>query len=176
MLDDGRLTDGQGRTVVFTNTVILMTSNIGSQEILSYRGAGEPEVYEKMKSEVLDLLQHEFRPEFLNRLDEIVVFHGLTREELRRIVDLQLARLVARLESRNIRLRLTDAARDHLAEAGYDPAFGARPLKRAIQRELENELARKIVGGEIRDGMEVVVDRPSDAAALTISAGVAEAA
>jgi ATP-dependent Clp protease ATP-binding subunit ClpB len=177
VLDDGRLTDGQGRTVVFTNTVILMTSNIGSAEILSYRGGtGDAEIYERMKNEVLGLLQHEFRPEFLNRLDEIVVFHGLTREELRRIVDLQLARLVARLESRNIRLELTDAARDHLASVGYDPAYGARPLKRTIQRELENELARKIVAGEIRDGAVVLVDKPAESGKLEFVTEMAKAA
>ncbi|MFN2425432.1 MAG: ATP-dependent chaperone ClpB [Candidatus Binatia bacterium] len=176
VLDDGRLTDGQGRTVVFTNTVILMTSNIGSAEILTHRSAGDAEAYERMKTEVLELLSQEFRPEFLNRLDEIVVFHALTREELRRIVDLQLTRLVTRLEARNIRLRLTADARDHLAEVGYDAAYGARPLKRAIQRELENELARRIVGGEVRDGMEVVVDRTPDGSRLTFSAEVAQAA
>ena len=174
VLDDGRLTDGQGRTVVFTNTVILMTSNIGSTEILSYGGAGDAEAYESMKSEVLGLLQHEFRPEFLNRLDEIVVFHALTREELRRIVDLQVLRLVARLEGRNIRMRLTDAARDHLASVGYDPAYGARPLKRTIQREIENELAKRIVGGEVQGGMEVVVDKPAEGAKLTFHAELAQ--
>ncbi len=172
VLDDGRLTDGQGRTVVFTNTVILMTSNIGSTEILSYGGAGDAESYESMKSEVLGLLQHEFRPEFLNRLDEIVVFHALTREELRRIVDLQVLRLVARLEGRNIRMRLTDAARDHLAAVGYDPAYGARPLKRTIQREVENELAKRIVGGEVQGGMEVVVDKPTEGTKLTFAASL----
>jgi ATP-dependent Clp protease ATP-binding subunit ClpB len=176
VLDDGRLTDGQGRTVVFTNTVILMTSNIGSSEILSYGGSSDADAYERMKSEVLGLLAHEFRPEFLNRLDEVVVFHGLTREELRRIVDLQVARLVSRLESRNIRLRLTDAARDHLAAVGYDPAYGARPLKRTIQREVENELAKRIVAGEIRDGMDVTVDRPEGSAKIVFAASVAEAA
>jgi ATP-dependent Clp protease ATP-binding subunit ClpB len=175
VLDDGRLTDGQGRTVVFANTVILMTSNIGSAEILSYRGASDADPYEAMKSEVLGLLAHEFRPEFLNRLDEVVVFHGLTREELRRIVDLQVARLVSRLESRNIRLRLTDAARDHLAAVGFDPAYGARPLKRTIQREIENELAKKIVAGEVRDGTEVLVDKPEGAGRIVFTTTAAEA-
>jgi ATP-dependent Clp protease ATP-binding subunit ClpB len=175
VLDDGRLTDGQGRTVVFTNTVILMTSNIGSAEILAYRGAGEKEEYERMKAEVLGLLSREFRPEFLNRLDEIVVFHGLTQAELRRIVDLQLVRLASRLESRNIHLRLTDAARDQLATVGYDPAYGARPLKRAIQREIENELAKRIVAGEIRDGMEIIVDK-NDGSGLTFTTAMAHAA
>ncbi|MBI5506025.1 MAG: ATP-dependent chaperone ClpB [Deltaproteobacteria bacterium] len=176
VLDDGRLTDGQGRTVVFNNTVVLMTSNIGSSEILSYRGAGSADAYEEMKKEVLGLLQHEFRPEFLNRLDEIVVFHGLTRSELRRIVDLQVARLQERLESRGIHLQLTEAASTWLAEVGYDPSYGARPLKRTIQREVENELARRIVAAEVRDGMEVVIDRPVDGAKLTFAGKVAEAA
>ncbi len=176
VLDDGRLTDGQGRTVVFNNTVVLMTSNIGSSEILSYRGTDSPEVYERMKTEVLGLLQHEFRPEFLNRLDEIVVFHGLTRNELRRIVDLQVARLQERLESRNIHLQLTEAASSHLGEVGYDPSYGARPLKRTIQREVENELARRIVAGEVRDGMDVVIDRPADGSKLTFAAKAAQVA
>ncbi|HYC53849.1 MAG TPA: ATP-dependent chaperone ClpB [Candidatus Binatia bacterium] len=176
VLDDGRLTDGQGRTVVFTNTVILMTSNIGSQEILAYRGGGDPESYGRMKTEVLALLSREFRPEFLNRLDEIVVFHGLTKAELRQIVDLQVARLQARLEARNIRLRLSDGARDFIAEVGYDPTFGARPLKRTIQREIENELARRIVSGEIRDGMEVDVDRDEAGGKLAFRTHLAEAA
>jgi ATP-dependent Clp protease ATP-binding subunit ClpB len=156
--------------------VILMTSNIGSAEILAYRGASDSEAYESMKSEVLGLLSREFRPEFLNRLDEIVVFHALTREELRRIVDLQLTRLVSRLESRNIRLRLSDAARDQLAAVGYDPAYGARPLKRAIQREIENELAKRIVSREIRDGMEIIVDKPNDGSSFTFETAVAQAA
>jgi ATP-dependent Clp protease ATP-binding subunit ClpB len=158
VLDDGRLTDGQGRTVNFTNTVVLMTSNIGSTEILSYRDTGSPEGYETMREEVLGILKRSFRPEFLNRLDEIVVFRGLDREKLRRIVDIQIGRVAQRLESRQIRLVLTEAARDHLAQVGYDPTYGARPLKRAIQRELETELARKIVSAEIRDGMTVTVD------------------
>jgi ATP-dependent Clp protease ATP-binding subunit ClpB len=166
VLDDGRLTDSQGRTVNFTNTVILMTSNIGSQEILAYgdeSGAG----YEAMKAEVMGLLRNEFRPEFLNRLDEIVVFHGLRRDELRRIVDLQLDRLRHRLEPRRIELELSDEARDYLANVGYDPTYGARPLKRTIQRELETPLATKMVAGEIVDGCKVVVGR-SDEGGLTI--------
>ena len=158
VLDDGRLTDGQGRTVNFRNTVVLMTSNIGSTEILNYSDTGSSQEYEAMRAEVLDILKRSFRPEFLNRLDEIVVFRGLDREKLRRIVDIQIARVAHRLEARQIQLFLTDAARDHLAQVGYDPTYGARPLKRAIQRELETELARKIVSGEIRDGMVVTVD------------------
>ncbi len=154
LLDDGRLTDGHGRTVDFRNTVVIMTSNIASQIILGYRGQD----YEKMKSECLDVLRRSFRPEFLNRVDEIVVFHPLAREQLRQIVDIQLIRLRKRLEERKIELELTDKARDYLAEHGYDPSFGARPLKRLIQRELETALGRKLLTGEIRDNSHVRVD------------------
>jgi len=162
LLDDGRLTDGHGRTVNFVNTVVLMTSNIGSTEILGYGRQDSDGSYARMKAEVLGLLRDHFRPEFLNRLDEIVVFHGLTPEQLRQIVDRQLVRLQRRLLSRRIALRLSDRARDHLAEAGYDPVYGARPLKRVIQRELETELARLLVAGEIADGMDVSVDLDTD--------------
>jgi ATP-dependent Clp protease ATP-binding subunit ClpB len=177
VLDDGRLTDGQGRTVNFTNTVVLMTSNVGSTEILSYREGGSEDAYESMRAEVMELLKREFRPEFLNRLDEIVVFHGLTREQLREIVDIQVARVAARLESRHIKMELTDAARDYLAAAGYDPTYGARPLKRAIQRELETPLAKQIVAGEVSDGMLVTVDiGTEEAPGLKFSAVVSDAA
>src|SRR5579885_13936 len=154
LLDDGRLTDGHGRTVDFRNTVVIMTSNIASQIILGYRGQD----YEKMKAECLDVLRRSFRPEFLNRVDEIVVFHPLAREQLRQIVDIQLGRLRKRLEERKIELELSDKARDYLAEHGYDPSFGARPLKRLIQRELETALGRKLLAGEIRDNSQVKVD------------------
>jgi ATP-dependent Clp protease ATP-binding subunit ClpB len=139
-----------------------MTSNVGSTEILSYRGSSDETSYESMKSDVLALLKQEFRPEFLNRLDEIVVFHGLTTEQLRAIVDKQIQHLATRLEARRMTIRLSDAARDHLAEVGYDPTYGARPLKRAIQRELETALAKKIVAGELGDGMDVFVDLDGD--------------
>jgi ATP-dependent Clp protease ATP-binding subunit ClpB len=154
LLDDGRLTDGHGRTVDFRNTVVIMTSNIASQLILGYRG----EDYEKMKDECLEVLRRSFRPEFLNRVDETVVFHPLAREQLRQIVEIQLARLRKRLEERKIELELTDKARDYLAEHGYDPSFGARPLKRLIQRELETALGRKLLVGEVRDNSRVKVD------------------
>jgi ATP-dependent Clp protease ATP-binding subunit ClpB len=154
LLDDGRLTDGQGRTVDFKNTIVIMTSNIASQLILSYKGKD----YDKMKEECLAVLRQSFRPEFLNRVDEIVVFHPLTHEELREIVDIQIAVLRKRLMDRKIDLELTDRARDYFAEHGYDPVYGARPLKRLIQRELETALARKVLGGEIRDGSRVTVD------------------
>ncbi len=154
ILDDGRLTDGQGRTVDFKNAVVIMTSNIAGQLILSFKGRD----YEQMKEQCLDVLRQSFRPEFLNRVDEIVVFHPLSKEELRSIVDIQLARLRERLSERKIDLELTDKARDYFAERGYDPVYGARPLKRMIQRELETTLGRKLLAGEIRDGSRVKVD------------------
>ena len=157
ILDDGRLTDSHGRTVDFKNTVIIMTSNIGSHYILEYQGTDE-ESYQRMKEMVLEALRMHFRPEFLNRVDEIVVFRSLTKEQLKEIVDLQVARLKARLEDKRITLELTDRAKEHLAEIGYDPNFGARPLRRAIQRELETPLAYKIVAGEVKEGDRVVVD------------------
>jgi ATP-dependent Clp protease ATP-binding subunit ClpB len=154
LLDDGRLTDGHGRTVDFKNTVVIMTSNIASQIILSYKGQN----YDRMKEQCLDALRQQFRPEFLNRIDEIVVFHTLTKEQLRTIVDIQLERLRKRLEERKIELELTDKARDYFAEHGYDPVYGARPLRRMIQRELETALGRKLLLGEIRDNSHVIVD------------------
>ena len=158
VLDDGRMTDGQGRTVNFRNTVILLTSNIGSTEILAYGDTQDEASYKAMKAEVTGLLRRSFRPEFLNRLDEIVVFRGLSREQLREIVDKQVALVTQRLANRGIALKLTPAARDYLADVGYDPTYGARPLKRTIQRDVETQLAKRIIGGEIRDDMEVRVD------------------
>lgn len=158
ILDDGRLTDGQGRTVDFKNTIVIMTSNIGSHRILGYRGAFEGENFERMKETVLEEMRQHFRPEFLNRVDEIVVFHALSEEHLKQIVDIQLERLQKRLEERHIRLEVTEAAKDHLVRVGYDPAYGARPLKRAIQKEVETALGRRLLQGEVRDGQTVVVD------------------
>ena len=158
ILDDGRLTDGQGRTVDFKNTIVIMTSNIGSHRILEYRGAFAGEGYDRMKETVLDELRHHFRPEFLNRVDEIIVFHALSEEHLKQIVEIQLNGLRKRLADRHIELELTDRARGHLVRTGYDPNYGARPLKRAIQREIETPMARMILGGEIRDGHRVLVD------------------
>jgi ATP-dependent Clp protease ATP-binding subunit ClpB len=158
ILDDGRLTDSQGRVVDFKNTVIIMTSNIGSQRILEFSGKEGAEGYELMKEAVLVELRHHFRPEFLNRVDDIVVFHALTEEDLKRILDIQLDRLRARLAERHIRLELTPEAATHLAREGYDPVYGARPLKRAIQKELETPIGRLLLGGVIRDGQRVVVD------------------
>ncbi|MEO6030109.1 MAG: ATP-dependent chaperone ClpB [Candidatus Binatia bacterium] len=158
ILDDGRLTDGHGRTVDFKNSVVIMTSNIGSQVILGYRGGADEEAYDAMKRDVLEALRGHFRPEFLNRVDEIVVFHGLSREQIGSIVEIQLGRLRKRLAERKIMLELTPAARDHFANTGYDPVYGARPLKRLLQKEIETTLARKILAGEVSDGSRVVVD------------------
>jgi ATP-dependent Clp protease ATP-binding subunit ClpB len=158
ILDDGRLTDGHGRTVNFKNTVVIMTSNVGSHLITGYRGGDDPTAYEAMRRDVLGALQQQFRPEFLNRVDDIVVFHALSREHLRDIVDIQLRRLAARLADRNLELVFTDAAKDLLAERGFDPVYGARPLKRAISSAVETVLAHRIIAGEVRDGDRVRVD------------------
>ncbi len=157
LLDDGRLTDGQGRTVDFKNTIVILTSNIGSHRILQYHGAFAGEEYGRMKETVLGELRQSFRPEFLNRLDEIIVFHALSEEHLKQIVEIQLNGLRARLAERHITLYLSDEARTTLVRNGYDPSYGARPLKRAIQREIETPLARLIVGGEVRDGQTLWV-------------------
>ncbi len=166
ILDDGRLTDSHGRTVDFKNTIIIMTSNIGSHLILEHRG-GTDESYERMRETVLAELRRTFRPEFLNRVDEIVVFHALTEEHLKRIVEIQLERLRQRVRDRQIELELTERAKARLAEWGYDPVFGARPLKRVIQREVETPLAKLILQGEVRDNSLVIVDE--DGGRLTFS-------
>jgi ATP-dependent Clp protease ATP-binding subunit ClpB len=153
VLDDGRLTDGQGRTVDFRNTVIIMTSNLGSQAIQELGGEAN---YAAMKGAVMQVLTEHFRPEFINRVDEIVVFHSLGREQIRSIVDIQLGRLRHRLAERDIQLRLDDAARDRIGEAGFDTVYGARPLKRAIQAQIENPLAQQILRGEFTAGDRVV--------------------
>jgi len=173
ILDDGRLTDGHGRTVDFKNSVVIMTSNIGSQVILGYRGGAEDEAYAAMKREVLEAMRGHFRPEFLNRIDEIVVFHGLSREQLAQIVEIQLGHLRKRLGERKITLELTPAARDHFASTGYDPVYGARPLKRLLQREIETTLARKILAAEVTEGARVVVD-VGDGGQLVFTASPAE--
>jgi ATP-dependent Clp protease ATP-binding subunit ClpB len=158
ILEDGRLTDGQGRTVDFKNTIVIMTSNVGSHRILAYQGAFAGEAFERMKETVLEELRQHFRPEFLNRVDEIVVFHALSEEHLKHIVEIQLELLQRRLAERHIRLEVTDAAKEHLVRVGYDPAYGARPLKRVIQKEVETALGRRLLKGEIRDGQTVTVD------------------
>jgi ATP-dependent Clp protease ATP-binding subunit ClpB len=155
VLDDGRLTDGQGRTVDFRNTVIVMTSNLGSD--LIQRLAGE-EHYDAMKSAVLEIVSGHFRPEFINRIDEVVVFHPLGREQIRAIADIQIDWLRRRLADRGLGLEVSTAALDRLGEAGFDPVYGARPLKRAIQQQLENPLAQQILAGEFAQGQTVAVD------------------
>jgi ATP-dependent Clp protease ATP-binding subunit ClpB len=160
ILDDGRVTDSQGRTVNFRNTVIIMTSNIGSMLILEYAPRmGEPGVRDEVEREVLAEMRRHFRPEFLNRVDDVIVFKPLDRPELKTIVDLQLRRLEQLLADWKMTLRITDAAKDVIAEEGYDPAYGARPLKRAIQRLVQNPLAVRILEGEFEEGDTVEVDR-----------------
>jgi ATP-dependent Clp protease ATP-binding subunit ClpB len=156
ILDDGRVTDAQGRTVDFKNSIIIMTSNIGSQYILDV--AGDDNRYDEMRNRVMEAMRNSFRPEFLNRLDELIIFHSLQKSELRHIVQLQVDRLKQRLTDRKISLKLSSSALDFLAEVGYDPVFGARPLKRAIQRELETQIAKAILRGDFSDGDTIFVD------------------
>jgi ATP-dependent Clp protease ATP-binding subunit ClpB len=168
ILDDGRLTDGQGRTVDFKNTIIIMTSNIGSHRILDFSGQSGAD-YAVMRATVLDELRRNFKPEFLNRVDEIVVFTALSESDLEKIVEIQLERLRKRLVDRRITIELTPAAVRHIVKDGYDPVYGARPLKRTIQRELETPLARKILSGEILEGMTVRIDYDRDRGELTFA-------
>jgi ATP-dependent Clp protease ATP-binding subunit ClpB len=164
LLDDGRLTDGKGRTVDFKNTVVIMTSNVGSHLIAedavrhSADDRSRGELSEGLKREVMDVLRSQFRPEFLNRVDEIIVFHTLTREQMRSIIDIQLRGLMKRLQDRKIRVELTDRAKDLLIEEGYDPTYGARPLKRTIQRRVLDPLAMRVLQGEFREGNVVRID------------------
>jgi ATP-dependent Clp protease ATP-binding subunit ClpB len=167
ILDDGRLTDGQGRTIDFRNTILIMTSNIGSHRILGFRGSSDAD-YTVMRATVLDELRQHFRPEFLNRVDELVVFKALSEEQLAQIVEIQLGRLRERLDDRHIVIELTPAARRHLVKTGYDPVYGARPLKRAIQRELETPLARRILAGELHDGERAVADYDDNAGEIVL--------
>jgi ATP-dependent Clp protease ATP-binding subunit ClpB len=155
ILDDGRLTDSQGRTVDFKNTLIIMTSNIGSPHLLD--NAGEGEIDPNTRAKVMKELRSHFRPEFLNRIDEIVLFKPLTPKEITRIVDLLVHSIQARLADRKITLKLTDDAKAYIAEHGYDPVYGARPLKRFLQKEIETGLSRQILAGTIEDGSTVTV-------------------
>ena len=155
VLDDGRLTDGQGRTVDFTNSIIVMTSNVGSQAIMDLTDTDEEET---IRDRVLEALRHKFLPEFLNRIDEIVVFHPLERNDIRKIVDLQLAKLEKQMESHGFKLEVSDDAKTLLANEGYDPVYGARPLKRVIQNRLQNALANSLLGGEFEAGSTIRVD------------------
>ena len=161
VLDDGRLTDGQGRTVDFRNTVIVMTSNLGSsliQELSDNAGSTDPaETYTQMKAAVMGVVQTHFRPEFINRLDDIVVFHPLDKKQIKEIARIQTRYLASRLAERQIQLDLDDSALSLLGNVGFDPVYGARPLKRAIQTQLENPLAQKILSGEFGSGDTVHV-------------------
>jgi ATP-dependent Clp protease ATP-binding subunit ClpA len=174
VLDDGRLTDGQGRTVDFRNTVLIMTSNVGSQFINSFteRGdAGDAKAYDQMKHQITEALRVQFRPEFLNRIDEVIVFHALNDADLAAIVDLLVTDLEKRLASQEIVLELTPAARSLIVREGTDPAYGARPLKRTIQRLVENPLARALLRGEFKPGMKVVADADPIGGVLVFRSG-----
>jgi len=166
VLDDGRLTDGQGRVVDFSNTLIILTSNLGSQFLA---GLDEGQDVESVEPQVMDVVRAHFRPEFLNRLDEIILFHRLAQEHMAPIVDIQVARVAKLLKDRKITLDLTDAARRWLGRVGYDPVYGARPLKRAVQRYLQDPLAEKILSGEVPDGSSVRIDEGDGALAMTMA-------
>ena len=165
MLDDGRLTDGQGRTVDFRNVILVLTSNLGSQFLTDPLTSPE-----EKRNEVMSVVQASFKPEFLNRLDDIIVFEALSKEELGEIVEIQLARIAKRLTDRRLSLEVTDAARNWLADEGYDPAYGARPLRRLVQREIGDRLARMLLAGEVLDGQRVVVDKVDGSDGLTLRA------
>jgi ATP-dependent Clp protease ATP-binding subunit ClpB len=159
VLDDGRLTDGQGRTVDFKNTLIVMTSNLGAEYLVRL---ADDEDSDKVRDQVMDVVKAAFRPEFLNRVDEIILFHRLHRNEMGAIVDIQLARLTRLLADRKIELELGEDARAWLADKGYDPVYGARPLKRAIQRYVQDPLSERILSGEFPDGSHIHVSSGSD--------------
>jgi ATP-dependent Clp protease ATP-binding subunit ClpB len=171
VLDDGRLTDGQGHIVDFRNTLIVMTSNLGAEYLLN-----QPEVTDEVRAEVMSVVRASFRPEFLNRVDEIIVFHRLRREEIGRIVDLQMERLAKLLAGRKITIVLEPAAREWLADKGWDPAYGARPLKRTIQRYVQDPLAEKILSGSVKDGDRVVISANARGLVFNGEAPAAEAA
>ncbi len=159
VLDDGRLTDGQGRTVDFRNTLIIMTSNLGAEYLVNLK---ETEDVDAVREHVMQVVRSNFRPEFLNRVDEVILFHRLKREQMEAIVDIQLKRLEKLLEDRKVVLTLDRSARKWLAEKGYDPAYGARPLKRVIQKQLQDPLAEKILAGDVRDGDQVKITAGTD--------------
>jgi ATP-dependent Clp protease ATP-binding subunit ClpB len=155
ILDDGRLTDGQGRTIDFKNTVIIMTSNLGDRWLHEYDGMEDDDIQRLIRQR---LREEGLRPEFINRIDEVIVFHQLTRSRIKDIIEIQLNRLRPRLAQRHINLRLSEEARDYLASEGYDPQFGARPLKRVIQKEIENRVARAVLDGTVRDGDTIDIE------------------
>ncbi|MDP3016345.1 MAG: AAA family ATPase, partial [Deltaproteobacteria bacterium] len=166
ILDDGRLTDGHGRTVDFKNTVVIMTSNIGSQWIVDL---GEKD-YEEMRRRVMEAVKTQFKPEFLNRIDELVIFHSLGIEEIKAIVEIQVKKLAKRLLERRIGLKMTEKAKEFLSKEGFDPAYGARPLKRVIQKEIQDRLAIRILEGKFKEGDTVTVDMESTKGELVFKA------
>ena len=163
LLDDGRLTDGKGRTVDFKNTVVIMTSNLGSQFIAERAAAEGGALDEGVRRQVMEALREHFRPEFLNRIDEIIFFHALGREHMKQIIDIQVAGLMKRLEERKIHVQLTDAAKEALVREGYDPIYGARPLKRTIQRRVLDPLALRVLEGDFVEGDTIAVDAGPEA-------------
>jgi ATP-dependent Clp protease ATP-binding subunit ClpB len=175
LLDDGRLTDGKGRTVDFKNAVVIMTSNVGSHYIAERASRGEADIDEGTRRQLTEALRQHFKPEFLNRVDEIIFFHALGRDEIRQIIDVQLASLTKRLEDRKLALTLSDRARQLIIEEGYDPVYGARPLKRTIQRRLLDPLALRVLQGDFREGDVVQADVTDGQLVLTAAreAGVA---
>jgi ATP-dependent Clp protease ATP-binding subunit ClpB len=176
LLDDGRLTDGKGRTVDFRNTVVIMTSNVGSQAIAERAARGEVDLTEGVRRDLTEALRQHFKPEFLNRIDEIIFFHALSREDIRQIIDVQLAGLLRRLEDRHLTVSLSDAARDLLIAEGYDPVYGARPLKRTLQRRLLDPLALAVLQGTFREGDHVRADVADGALVLNKEAETSHAA
>jgi ATP-dependent Clp protease ATP-binding subunit ClpC len=155
VLDDGRLTDSQGRTVDFKNTVIIMTSNLGAERIQAFAGSARP--FEELRDELMDVLRQSFRPELLNRIDEVIVFRALDRDQLRQITRLLLERVARRMRAQHVELEVSDEAVEYLANAGFDPQYGARPLRRAIQRLLEDEISERLLSGDIEPGQQVEV-------------------
>jgi ATP-dependent Clp protease ATP-binding subunit ClpC len=171
ILDDGRLTDAQGRTVDFKHTVVIMTSNLGADRIQAHARSGEP--FEKLKEEMMEILRQNFRPEFINRIDEIVVFEALTEAQIEQITSLLLDRLARRLRAQEMEVVFTEAAIELLAREGYDREFGARPLKRTIQRLVENELSRMVLSGTLQPGDRVTVDVADDRLHFDVDSGAA---
>jgi ATP-dependent Clp protease ATP-binding subunit ClpC len=186
IMEDGRLTDGRGRTVDFRNTILIMSGNVGAQQIkreaqvgfrtLSSDEHNEQEAYDRMREKVLGEVKNTFRPEFLNRVDTIVVFRALTRRNVKSIIDIELKRVVAQLHEQEIALELTDAAKDWLVDKGFDPDFGARPLRRVIQNNIEDELAEELLAGNVKAGDRVLADHDGveDELALTIESAAPE--
>jgi len=156
LLDDGRITDSQGQTVNFRNTIVIFTSNVGSSDIINL--GGEPDNDETMRSLVMSAMKDKFKPEFLNRLDDFIIFKSLTKNEMRSIVELELQKVAKRLSDRKLTISISSSAVDFISDIGYDPVYGARPLKRAIQREIENKIAKGILRGDFRNGDKIIID------------------